>query len=165
MVRRNGSADEYDYLNDVIVDEDGSIFVTAEIRETGTGSDLYAARFDPDGTEVWSRMYNGPDNGDDSGFEITLDAAGNIYMAGQSGGPNNQSDCLTIKYDSDGNELWAASYDGGAYGSDFGLGIALDRQQNVYVTGGSTGIGTGWDYTTIKYSQGFPRYKVPALME
>jgi len=47
---------------------------------------------------------------------------------------------------------WVARYDGPDNGWDGGNAIAVDSDGNVYVTGSSDGVGTLYDYATIKYS-------------
>ncbi|MBM3322605.1 hypothetical protein FJY69_03915, partial [candidate division WOR-3 bacterium] len=46
---------------------------------------------------------------------------------------------------------WVRRYDGPAHGGDAATLIALDSAGNVYVAGGSTGVGTGLDFVVIKY--------------
>ena len=46
---------------------------------------------------------------------------------------------------------WVRRYNGPADTTDVGRAIVVDGSGNVYVTGGSYGSGTGWDYATIKY--------------
>ena len=60
----------------------------------------------------------------------------------------------TVKFDSNGNELWVARYIGPGHGPDFAAAVAVDSHGNVYVTGSSFGDGTGYDFATVKYVQG-----------
>jgi hypothetical protein len=47
---------------------------------------------------------------------------------------------------------WISRYNGSGNSLDFSYALLLDQSGNVYVTGYSTGAGTGKDYKTIKYS-------------
>ena len=47
---------------------------------------------------------------------------------------------------------WAKRYNGPGDSSDMAYALVLGGQENVYVTGYSTGSGTGYDYATLKYS-------------
>jgi hypothetical protein len=73
-------------------------------------------------------------------YGVDVDSSGNVYVTG-----TNNTDFLTIKYNSTGGEVWNASYNGG--GNDIAYGIAADNSGNVYVTGTN-----GTDYLTIKYN-------------
>ncbi|HLT24126.1 MAG TPA: SBBP repeat-containing protein, partial [Ignavibacteria bacterium] len=63
------------------------------------------------------------------------------------------TDYTTIKYDSNGNQLWVATYNGPASLFDEANAIAVDDSGNVYVTGFSYGLLSLSlsDYATIKY--------------
>ena len=52
--------------------------------------------------------YDGPGYGSDYPCAIAVDNWGNIYVAGRSYSASSRDDYTTIKYDSDGNELWVA---------------------------------------------------------
>jgi hypothetical protein len=77
-------------------------------------------------------------------------------VTGESPGIGTEGDYATIKYDLNGTELWVALYNGPANNDDYAYALVVDDSGNVYVTGQSTGIGTGWDYATIKYSEIVP---------
>lgn len=49
-------------------------------------------------------------------------------------------------------EEWFSRYNGPGDSVDQGTKIVLDGSNNIYVTGFSSGSGTGTDYTTIKYN-------------
>lgn len=47
---------------------------------------------------------------------------------------------------------WSAIYDGPGHAVDLPTAVALDRQGNFYITGRSSGEGSGQDIATIRYS-------------
>ena len=103
-------------------------------------------------SESWVARYNGPGDFDDIAYYITLDDSGNSYVVGQTTNASFNSDFVTIKYNSAGNEVWSKTYDGPGGGEDAIPGVVLDQSGNVYVTGVSLGSGTGNDIATIKYN-------------
>lgn len=105
----------------------------------------------------WVATYNGPGNTVDQAKKMAVDAEGNVYVTGTSGGstsnyldPNN--DIVTIKYNSAGGKLWERRYNGPGGGSDGGTAIAIDKSGNVYVAGYSSRIWDRLEYVTIKYN-------------
>src|SRR6266550_1380771 len=102
--------------------------------------------------EGWLARYEGSGNLDDSAQAIALDRWGNVYVTGFSVGSGTGFDYATIKYNSAGQEQWAARYNGPGNDFDEGLAIAVDDSGNVYVTGESWDPGTKTDYATIKYN-------------
>ena len=81
-----------------------------------------------------------------------MDSSGNVYVTGESTGLTGDLDCTTIKYNSGGQREWVVRYNGPANDNDWGSGIALDRSDSVYVTGGSVVAGIFSEYITIKYN-------------
>jgi len=103
--------------------------------------------------EAWVARYNGSGNGVDYSNAIAVDSIGNVYVTGAGYvGPGNNWDYATIKYNPSGEEEWIARYDGPANDWDEATAIAVDVSGNVYVTGYSLGLLTGFDYATIKYN-------------
>jgi uncharacterized delta-60 repeat protein len=149
-----GPGTSVDGLRDVAVDDAGNVYVTGWSVGAGTEFDCATVKYDSSGNELWVSRYNGPANRtyrNDGGDELAVDSDGNVYVAGFSDGAGSMEDILAIKYDADGNELWVAHYNGSDNGTDEAIGLALDEWGNLYVTGHSYEIGTGYDYKTIKY--------------
>ncbi|MFZ1687134.1 MAG: T9SS type A sorting domain-containing protein [Flavobacteriales bacterium] len=100
-------------------------------------------KLDPDGAPLWSTYYGGP--GDDLGYACATDPFGNVCLAGSTMSTNNISDgghqntfggaldSYVVKFDSDGDRLWATYYGGpgmeGSYACDF------DNDGNLYLSG------------------------------
>lgn len=85
---------------------------------------------------------------DDSAASSTLDATGNLYIAGamQSFGAGG-SDALLLKYDAAGNLLWTRTWGGSA--ADYATAVAVDSFGSVYVTGGTDSFGAGWREASV----------------
>jgi hypothetical protein len=81
----------------IAVDANGSSYVVGYSHGTTSGSDLTSVKYDTDGNEQWVQAYDGPLHGTDSGFDITLDIQGNVYVVGASG-LDAAIDYATIKY-------------------------------------------------------------------
>jgi uncharacterized delta-60 repeat protein len=103
--------------------------------------------------QAWVQRYNGPGNGNDDATAVAVDGSNDVIVTGYSYGSGSGNDYLTIKYSSAGVPLWTNRYNGApGNGYDRATAIAVDSSNNVIVTGCSTGSGSGYDYTTIKYS-------------
>ncbi|MBN1856610.1 MAG: SBBP repeat-containing protein [Dehalococcoidia bacterium] len=88
-------------------------------------------------------------SGNDEGHSIALDSTGNVYVCGFSitswGSPvqsyTDECDAFVAKLDRDGNLAWNTFL--GGDGDDYGYGIAVDDNGNVYVSGYSD---VEWSY-------------------
>lgn len=141
----------YDQANAIAVDISGNVYVTGYSDGANTSYDYATIKYDTNGAERWVARYNGSGNGYDYANAMTLDSLGCIYVTGYSEGSGTQMDYATIKYDTSGNQLWVATYNGPANNDDRPSGILVDRSDNIYVTGCSYEWGTSLDYTTIMY--------------
>ena len=116
---------------------------------TSGGIDIAAAKYGPQGGELWRRRYHPAAALSDTFVDARLDPAGNLYITGTASNGSTNS-ILTLKYDPNGALLWTVLYNG-PMNNDSPTGIAVDSQGNAYVSGSSVGFGTGSDIVTIKY--------------
>jgi len=147
--RYNGSANDNDFAYRLALDPSGNVYVTGQSVETGSDNDITTIKYSPDGDVLWTEHYNGPANGYDAGQSIAVDADGNAYVTGNHTTVTGL-DCATLKYSTDGDLLWASSYDGPDNSGDVLISIALDDLANVYVSG-FVASGGASDFVTIKY--------------
>jgi hypothetical protein len=109
------------------------------------------------GNELWVARYSGEsEQSNDYGIGIALDSSDNVYVTGRSGGSNTRydSDCTTIKYDSNGNQLWIMRYDAPNNGITAGTSIFVASNGDVYVVGSYYGsVPEGWDLMALKIRQ------------
>ncbi|MBK8552310.1 MAG: SBBP repeat-containing protein [Ignavibacteria bacterium] len=150
--RFNGPEDSSEYAISMTVDQLGNVYVTGNSYGSGTNIDYLTIKYSSAGIQLWVQRFNGQGNTFDAVSSIAVDIAGNVYVTGGSGsGISPISDYATIKYNSAGDQLWVAGYDGpGHTFEDFASSIAADDSGNVYVTGHSFGNGSSTDFATIK---------------
>lgn len=155
----NGPADHRDIANALTVDASGYVYVTGEGRDSTTDENYATIKYDSDGNTAWVRGYDGPYSGlassTDRANAIAVDGSGYVYVTGESRGAGTTNlDYATIKYDSDGDQVWVRRYDGVGGYLDKACDIGLDGYGNVYVTGSSaenSGFPPVYDYVTIAY--------------
>ncbi|MFZ2446022.1 MAG: SBBP repeat-containing protein [Syntrophobacteraceae bacterium] len=135
----------------IALDSDGNVYLAGTWGGFGTLSDYGTAKYDTNGTLVWSKRYNGPASHMDTATAIAVDSQKNVYVTGASVGTNNNYDFATVKYSSAGAPGWVRRYNGAANMNDYAAAIAVDSDGNVYITGESEISDAISRYVTIKY--------------
>lgn len=119
----------------------------------GGQDDMLLARFNTSGQRIWATYYGGSEH--EFAQAVTTDAAGNVIIAGHTGGNNGgsldlatpgafntsynfQEDGVIVKFDSSGQRLWCTYY--GDSGNDIVHDLATDAANNVYATGVTSSI-------------------------
>jgi uncharacterized delta-60 repeat protein len=120
------------------------------------------------GSALAQVLYNGPASSTDLPVASAVDGNGNLYVTGKSfAGVGAGYDIVTIKYSSNGTQVWAARYVGPGK-NDIPYAIAVDGSGNVYVTGASQAAGfngdTAFDYVTIRYSAVFVPVRIAGIL-
>ena len=129
---------------------DGHVYVGGYADGVEGYADAMILKFKTDGTLVWGKMINGPDDSYDDVRALTVDAGGNVYTTGGSVGTQTQEDFFTLKLNSSGSLVWSKRYH--LSGIDTGTEIALDSENNIIVSGTSQQYGRD-NMFTIKYDQ------------
>ncbi len=113
-------------------------------------ADSKIVKFNSDGDTLWSREY--PKLGDIAIIsDLIVDSNNDIVFAGY-GISVNSWDYFTQKLSETGEDLWERIFNSDENLKDYARSIALDKKDNVYVTGGThNSLSIGY-CNTIKYS-------------
>ncbi|MFN0158081.1 MAG: SBBP repeat-containing protein [Bacteroidota bacterium] len=150
VARYDGPANGNDAAAAIALDAFRNVFVTG--YSTLATLDFATIKYDSSGMVQWVARYDGPAQGTDNADAISVDPAGNVYIAGTSNGINTSGDIATIKYDGSGFLQWVSRYNGPDSNSEITAGLDIDTSGSVYVTGSNYRPGTTWDIVTIKYN-------------
>lgn len=145
-----------DYALDIATDGDENAFlvgttesddfpVEEETQPLAGGKDVFVTMLDPDAALVYSTYLGGSD--DEEGLGIAVDGDGDAYVAGRTASTNfpvvlpayqqgneGGTDAFVAKFDDDGQSLEYSTYLGGP-GDDEARGVAVDSDDQVYLTG------------------------------
>ena len=95
------------------MDASGNIYVTGRSHQAATASDDFVViKYNSAGAQQWATTYDYL-NRDDVPVGLSVDAGGNVYIAGSS--CSDPADCklATIKLNAAGVEQWHVVYDNG----------------------------------------------------
>jgi hypothetical protein len=133
----------------ICVGREGNIYAAGTLKEINK-NDIHIKKYSPDGTELWSRTYDGG-YGFDMCNGMVLDDDGNAYLVGSETKEGDYTDLVVLKYNSNGERKWLVEYDY-AGKDDEGYDITIDDSNGVYVTGASHNANDQYpdDYVTLK---------------
>jgi len=146
---------------DIATDNQNNIYITGSYTDhlqvgplslTGVGeSDVFVAKFSPNGDPIWLRGFGSAV--DDSGIALALDETGNCYVTGYKTGVINIQgteiphlglwDIFLVKYDPNGNMLFAKNIGGESNDIGYGISYAAGR---IFIT--------GWFGATMTFENG-----------
>ncbi|MBN1765746.1 MAG: SBBP repeat-containing protein [Sedimentisphaerales bacterium] len=139
-------------MYDIALDSTGNLYMSGYAYVDGN-KDYLTIKYDPDGNELWVARYNGVYNDSDEAHDIEIDDDGYVFVAGETDNNSTGTDFQLVKYDSDGQELWATSLSASGYAEeDIAYRLSLDEQSNAYLAGCSD---CKWDsdYFTAKFNE------------
>jgi hypothetical protein len=123
----------------VTKDLNGNIITAGAVTVAGQGSNAIVQKQSAAGTILWTKTFNGAGNGDDAAYGVTTDSLGNVIVVGAVvTAAGSGSDVWVQKYDMNGVAVWTQFYAGNpaqvTY-NDFGLGVATNATNDVFITG------------------------------
>jgi uncharacterized delta-60 repeat protein len=153
--RYNGPASGFDEAYDMAVDLAGNVYITGGSAGSGTGNDYATLKYNTGGVQQWVTRYTFSGANQDVAYAIELDAAGNVYVTGNSytNTANNQ-DAATLKYNNNGVQQWVNRYNGPGSVYDTGNDLIVNTAGEVFIAGyqrALVGI-TNYDFLTQKIS-------------
>jgi len=158
---------------EVVVDSASNVIVTGgcgrwhdddqdgKEDEGEVDSDYCTIKYDQHGNQVWDEPLFYDSQHPDTAYGVAVDSQNNIIVTGSYSTPPPQVQpgtialpqthgYITIKYDSEGNQIWKVTYDGA--GQENVYDVAVDSENNIIVTGKDSSGGS-WNYYTIKYRE------------
>jgi hypothetical protein len=130
-------------------DDLGSVYAAGSTSPSP--SDFLVLKYSGQGDLAWKRVWPGPNATHELAVSMAVNPVGQVTLTGFAfaGVGNESCDYITVKLDARGNPMWARTMDG-AGKSDFASSVALDGDDNVFVTGLS-GEGGGYGVRTVSY--------------
>lgn len=128
-----------DHLGHIVIT--GATIEEKEPGQADDGLDVFVARLDPQGTEVWRTQIGTGDQ--DMATGIATDHLGHVVVTGyttgelKAGQKHGSYDAFVAKFDPQGTEIWRTQI--GTEATDVATGIATDRLGHVVITGHTMG--------------------------
>ncbi len=94
----NGTADDHEGIEAIVVDGLGNAYVMGGVENTGTDQDYTTVKYNSQGVEQWAVAYNGDANDYDSPWALAVDGSGNVFVTGYSYEASGYVNWVTIKY-------------------------------------------------------------------
>jgi hypothetical protein len=123
----------------------------------GSAAALLCASASAQLSQAWVEKFFDPAYAKSTGSEVACLPDGDFVVAGYAAtsASSTDRDFLAIRYDSQGNQLWARTYDGPLQDSDEVRAVCVDSAGNVIVAGLSRGTPTSateFALATCKYA-------------
>jgi hypothetical protein len=139
----------------IATDPAGNVFLVGATPGAAT-ADYTTVEYSSMGVPLWTNRFIDPNAGVEALFGAAADNAGNLYWSIESASPGGSSyNYVTLKYAATGAAVWTNRYNGPGNGDDTPRAMTVDKAGGVYVTGASSGTGTGFgalDWATVKYA-------------
>ncbi len=136
----NGGGNQGDKAWGIVVDTDGSVFITGETTDASLNINYITIKYSSAGDIIWQTPYNGPGNGEDKASSIGLllnnDNSRSIIVTGKSWGSSQNFDYATVRYSaSAGSQSQVNRYTFSGTSNDVAKDLAITPSKKVVITG------------------------------
>ena len=151
----------HDQVNAVIVDSSDNVYIGGFVQyqatfsgfgvsKSGGTNGAFVAKYNMSGAPQWVKLVDST-NADERAIDLKADSSGNVYMLGTTDTsgltigsidlkkPDSTLDNFIVKYDPNGNTLWARLIGGSS--TESAVSIMMDSYNNVYALGQTTSSG------------------------
>lgn len=142
---RQFGTQEFDRGAGVAADGLGNVFLAGYTRGALEGVNLggfdaFVAKYDAFGSQVWLKQFGTAE--DDSLFGIDVDGSGNVIVVGKSAGDFagtnlGGTDGIAVKFDSNGDTLWARQF--GSTADEEPVSVVIDDTGAPIIVGATRG--------------------------
>jgi len=146
----DGSASGDDYAASIVIDGSGNIIIAGTTEVTSTNYNGVIAKYNTSGTLQWATTYAGNAGLLDGFVSVARDGSNNIYACGGTLTTTEQSNFVTVKYNSSGTQQWASIYDSSDL-QDLAVKCVVSGT-TVRTSGGSQINADDWKMTTVSYN-------------
>lgn len=151
----NGTRSEDDFAKSIAVDSNDNIYVAGKAQEYPNNfiNCITLLKYDSSGTLIWKKILSDPDIINLGVGKVKTDKFGNVYVStGYEYSNSRDYSYMMVKYKSNGDSVWSTVYNHPDF-FNYAYDFHLTNENNIIMTGKAYGINTGYDITTLKYSQ------------
>jgi uncharacterized delta-60 repeat protein len=136
----NGSGSGEDKAWGVVVDTDGSVYITGQSADALGNSNYLTAKYSSAGSILWNVSYNGTGNGSDIGSSLAILTSNEnskyVVVTGKSWGTSLNYDYATVRYNSTtGTQNQVNRYSMSGTTNDLAKDIDVSPTKKVVITG------------------------------
>ncbi len=145
----NGAGNANDYATDVQIDGIGNVYVCGTYYKDATDSNnAVVIKYNKLGTHKWTKTYNGAGSRHDAYAAMQLSTNAIVAVGTTWQGSTNKYDILAVRLDTNGNQIWASSWDYTTM-NDGAVNLWASGN-NVFVAGGAQSASTTYKYAVVK---------------
>ena len=155
---RQFSEDTLDKIYDITTDKEDNIYVSGYTKNMGGGNkgglDSLVAKYSKDGKKIWIKQFGTKE--EDQANDIKIDKGGKLYITGSTSGDlkginYGGGDAFLSKLDENGGVLWSRQI--GTKVGDAGIESIIDKENNIYLLGHTSGTNYKSSGFIIKYNK------------